>query len=179
MHDQLTFLSPAHHANRSQLPDSEKAWMMLVATSRCDLSSLLELTGRDGSCGKTSLESCQRTKDGALVPSSGRWQKSGMGGPTGSWTFESGESHIGAVACSWSGILEAIDMPSPLCLTNEQLGKMAARLVRHNKTIPPFLASLVGPATQPQSSALAASRRSGRSKVARASESLLMGLQDD
>jgi hypothetical protein len=40
-----------------------------------------------GFSSRTSLDFCRRTKDGTWAPSSGRWQTSGMGGPTACLTL--------------------------------------------------------------------------------------------
>lgn len=80
--------------------------MTLVADSPLSFFDLLAAFAPSGWCGRTSLESCRRTEEGILEPSSGRWKSSGTGGPTERWTLSSLEYHRDAVASSLSDILE-------------------------------------------------------------------------
>ena len=59
-----------------------------------------------GSSSKTSLASCRHMEDGIWVPSSGRWQTSGMASPGACWTLSTSESPSDAAASSLSDILE-------------------------------------------------------------------------
>ena len=59
-----------------------------------------------GSSSKTSLASCRRMADGTWVPSSGRWQTSGMASPGACWTLSTSESPSDAAESSLSDILE-------------------------------------------------------------------------
>lgn len=59
-----------------------------------------------GSSSKTSLASCRRMEDGTWVPSSGRWQNSGMASPGACWTLSTSESPSDAAESSLSDILE-------------------------------------------------------------------------
>jgi hypothetical protein len=77
-----------------------------------------QVSSPNGSFGKTSPAFCQRTEDGRLAPSSGRWQNSGMGSPiecltlsTCEWTGLDGLSLNDDGVCSLSDILETGDVP--------------------------------------------------------------------
>lgn len=108
---QLTFLSEAPPVSRSASPALEADWAMTVATWRSNLHALLIAHGPVGWCGRTSLESCHRTTEGILVPSSGRWQNSGMGSPTEFSTLATSESPSVVEGCSLSAVLETGELP--------------------------------------------------------------------
>src|SRR3990172_5452480 len=96
--------------------DSEKDWMIRVATSPLSILRLLADFGPSGWFGKTSPASCQM-EQGLLVPSSEGWQNSGMGSPTAFLTLSTAEFHSGAVACSLSEVLEIGDLPQRFFLS--------------------------------------------------------------
>ena len=114
----LMFSLEERHVNPSQSQDSEKDWLILVATS-CSPTSLLQTdTSLNGLSGKTSPVSCPADPEGILVPSSGRWGKSGMGGPTESWTHSTSEwTGLEGLClkddgvCSLSDVLETGEVP--------------------------------------------------------------------
>lgn len=76
------FSSAGPPANHSASPDSERAWLIRVATSPLRFLPLLTAIGPSGWSGRTSPACCRPTKEGRLVPSSEGWANSGMGGPT-------------------------------------------------------------------------------------------------
>ena len=137
--EQLTFLWGAPLANPSPSPASEKDWPTLVATWLSSISALLTEFDRDGSSGKTSPASCQATEDGILVPSSGRWANSGMGGPTESWTLSSSEWPSDAAVCSLSDTLETGDVPQRFFLSAKACAGILRRAEKRGKELPAAL----------------------------------------
>ena len=85
---QLSIFSSAElPASRSVSPDSERDWLIRVATSRLRILPLLTAIGPSGWSGRTSPACCHQAEDETLEPSSEGWGNSGMGGPTESWTL--------------------------------------------------------------------------------------------
>ena len=135
----LMFSLEERHVNPSQSQDSEKDWLILVATS-CSPTSLLQTdTSLNGLSGKTSPVSCPADPEGILVPSSGRWGKSGMGGPTESWTHSSLEFPSGAVVCSLLDILETGDVPQRFFLSATACRGILRRAAKRGKALPSAL----------------------------------------
>ena len=123
-------------ARVSALPDSEKDWLILVATS-CSPISLLQIdTGLNGLSGKTSPVYCQADQEGILVPSSGRWGKSGMGGPIESWTHNSLEFPSDAAVYSLSDILETGTVPRRFFLSATACKGILRRAEKRGKALP-------------------------------------------
>src|SRR6056297_178373 len=91
MPTQSTFLSEEPPASHSALPDCVKDWKTRVEISCSHMELLQSVLHPNGSYGKTSPESCHPTEAETLEPSSGCWQNSGMGSPTGFWTHNSCE----------------------------------------------------------------------------------------
>lgn len=87
----------------SQLGDAElmEHILGLGNGAGCSLSSHAALKPllRNGSLSKTSPDCCPPTEDGTWLPSSGRWENSGMGGPTGCLTLSTTTWHSGASVC--------------------------------------------------------------------------------
>ena len=148
----LMWSSEEAPASPSALPDSEEGWRTLVATWPSDLCSLLVLLRRDGSSGKTSPASCRPDQEGTLVPSSGRWQNSGMGGPTESWTLSTSEWPSDGAACLLSDVLETGGVPQRFYLSPKACEGILRRAGRRGKSLPPMLdAALRAQAGQGQS----------------------------
>ena len=136
---QLTFLSEERPVNRSRLQDSEKEWTMNVATWRLNILGLLNALAPAGWYGKTSPVSCHRTEDGILVPSSGRWSNSGMGGATESLTLSTSEFHNDADVCLLSHILETGDLPQRFYLSAKACQGILRRAEKRGKDLPMML----------------------------------------
>ena len=141
--DQLTFWSEEPLASRSALPDCEKDWTTLVATYALPISELLTNLSLDGSSGKMSLESCQATEEGILVPSSGRWKNAGTGGATESWTLSGSEWPSAVDVCSLSETLEAGSVPQRYYLSARACAGILRRAEKRGKELPkPLLMAL-------------------------------------
>jgi hypothetical protein len=130
---QLTFLSEARPASRSQSPALEAEWMTSAVSWPSSFSSFLIAHAPDGWCGRTSPASCRRTEDGTLAPSSEGWSNSGMGSPTESWTLSTSEFHSGAVASSLSDILETGDVPQRFYLSATACRGILRRAAKRGK----------------------------------------------
>jgi hypothetical protein len=148
--NQLSFLLEEHPVNHSQSQASEKDLQTLVATWPLSILGLLTAFSPSGSFGKTSLASCHRAEDGILVPSLGRWQKSGMGSPTECWTLSSSEWPSDAVVCSLSDILEIGDLPQRFYLTPKACAGILRRAEKRGKTLPEALATALLAVSQPE-----------------------------
>ena len=132
----LSGVAPAKH---SQSPDSEKAWVTLVVNSCSPILELLKSINPDMSAGKTYPVVCHPTEEGILVPSSGGWRNSGMGGLTESWTLDGSESHSDAGACSLSDILVTGDVPQRYFLTPRACAGILRRAEARHKVFPEVL----------------------------------------
>lgn len=100
------FSSEELPAKASASPDSERDWLIRVATSCSPILPLLSATLPAGWSGKTSPVSCHQTADGILAPSSEGWQNSGMGSHTGFLTLSTLESPSNVEESSLSHVLE-------------------------------------------------------------------------
>ena len=121
MSDQLTFSLEEPHASHSASPDSERDWMMTVATWPSNFAALLLESAPVGSSGKMSLESFPLPgQDMVEVPSDISLKpllKSGMASPGESLMLNTSE-HVDFhtpspnedVVCSLSDILETESM---------------------------------------------------------------------
>jgi hypothetical protein len=78
-------------------------------------------------------------EDGTLEASSGRWQKSGMGSPTGFVTLNIGEWPSDADVCSLSDTLEIGDVPPRFFLSAKACQGILRRAERRGKKLPPLL----------------------------------------
>ena len=136
---QLTFLSEEPLASRSASPACEADWMMTVATWPLNFLGLLTEHGPDGWCGRTSPASCQATEDGILVPYSGAWANSGMGGPTECLTLSSLEWPSAAAVCSLSDTLEIGDVPQRFFLSATACQGILRRAAKRGRALPPSL----------------------------------------
>ena len=126
-----------HHAKHSPLRECEKEWKTLEATSPWALLVWLISLDPNGLSGKMYPVSCQATEEGILVPSSGRFQNSGMGGPTGSWTLSTSACPKDAKESSLSDILQEIqDVPEKYYLSQRACQGIIKRAERRGKALP-------------------------------------------
>src|SRR3990167_2599512 len=127
-------------ARVSALPACEKDWLILVATS-CSPTSLLQTAiSPNGWSGKMSPAFCRVEADGSWAPSSGRWGRSGMGGPTEPWTLNTSEFPSDAAVCLLSGILETGVVPQRFFLSAIACRGILRRAEKRGKALPPQLA---------------------------------------
>ena len=132
-------LSEAPPVSPSQSRDSEKDWMTRVATFAWSISDLQRGFALAGYSGKTSPVSSHPEEEGILVPSSGRWLNSGMGGPTGSLTLSTLEFPSAAVASSLSDILETGVVPQRFFLSATACQGILRRAEKRGKNLPETL----------------------------------------
>ncbi len=135
----LTLLLEEPLASPSALPASVKDWLTLVATWRWSSLELLTACGLAGSSGKMSPVSYPRQEDGILVPSSGRWESSGMGSPTECWTLKTSESPNVAVGSSLSDILETGEVPQQYFLSQRACAGILRRTLLRRRILPKVL----------------------------------------
>jgi len=140
------FSSEEPHANPSQSLDSERDWLIRVATSCLPTLRLLTAIGPSGWFGKTSPVYCHQTEDGILEPSSEGWGNSGMGSPTEFWTLSTSEwtpipelfpSDDGV--CSLSDILETGILPQRYFLSAKACAGILRRAEKRGKNLPEAL----------------------------------------
>ena len=150
-----TFWSAEHLASLSALQDCAEDSLTPAETScLLFLHWLIDLSP-DGWYGKTSPASCPAGEDGTLVPSSGRWDNSGMGTPTESWTLNTLEFPSEGVACSLSDVLETGDVPRRFFLSATACRGILRRAEKRGKELPEPLrhaleavAGVIQPTTQ-------------------------------
>ena len=141
---QLSIFSSAElPAKALASPDSEKDWLIRVATSCSPILPLLSATLPAGWSGKMSPASCHLTEDGILEPSSEGWQNSGMGSPTAFLTLNTSEwNHTLAPSlkdegvCSLSDILETGDVPQRYFLSAKACFGILRRAEKRGKELP-------------------------------------------
>jgi hypothetical protein len=92
-----------------------------------------------GSFGKTFRASLVRVEDGTLVPSSGRWQNSGMGSLTESLTLSTSEWPSDANVCSLSDVLETGKVQQRFFLSPRACEGILRRAEKRGKKLPPAL----------------------------------------
>ena len=137
---QLSMFSLAElHANHSASQDSERVWMMRVATSPSRISQFWLDIAPPGAAGRTSPASCRRAEDGILEPFSEGWGNSGMGSPTECWTHNSSEFPNDAAVCSLSDVLEGGNVPPRFYLTARACTGILRRAEKRGKNLPPPL----------------------------------------
>lgn len=148
---QLSIFSSAElPAKASASLDSERDWLIRVATSCSPILPLLSATLPAGWYGKTSPVSCHQTAEGILEPSSEGWQNSGMGSPTAFLTLSTSEwNHTLAPSlkdegvCSLSDILETGDVPQRYFLSAKACSGILRRAAKRGKGLPqPLLEAL-------------------------------------
>ncbi len=153
---QSTFLLEELPAKPSASLDSEKDWLILVATSRSPILLLLQSIAPSGWFGRTSPASCQMQPE-RLEPSSEGWGNSGMGSPTAFLTLNTSEFHSAAVACSLSDVLETGDVPQRYFLSARACVGILRRAEKRGKELPaPLKAALESVATQIQATEMEA-----------------------
>ena len=123
-------------ASPSQSQDSEKDWMIRVATSCLRTLQLLQNIGPAGWFGRTSPASFPVTEDEILPHCFEGWQNSGMGSPTEFLTLSTLEFHSGAVACSLSDILETGNVPQRFFLSATACRGILRRAEKRGKELP-------------------------------------------
>ena len=142
-----TSSSEEPRVNPSPLQDCDVEWRILEAISPSPTLPLLTDIGLGGSSGKTYPVFCRAAEDGTLVPSSGRWGTSGMGGLTG-YSTRSLCEHADSLGpfrnddavCSLSDILETGDVPQRFYLTARACQGILRRAGKRGKELPPPLA---------------------------------------
>ena len=132
----LTLFAEEPPASPSQSQDSEKDWMIRVATSCLHLVPLLTDIGPSGWFGRTCPVSCHLTADEILQPSSECWQNSGMGSPTEFLTLSSSEWHSDAAVCSLSDVLETGAVPQRFFLSATACRGILRRADKRGKALP-------------------------------------------
>ena len=144
---QLSIFSLAEHrASPFLSQDCVRAWLTHEETLPSRILGSLIDTVPNGSFGKTSPVSCQRTAGEPLAPSSGGWQNSGMGSPTEfltlstcEWTGLDGLFLNDAGVCSLSEILETGDVPRRYYLSQKACLGILRRAAKRGKELPPML----------------------------------------
>ena len=138
--DQLTFFAEGHLVSHSASQDSERDCQTSAEILRSHIAEWLISCVPSGSSGKTSPVSCHPTEDGILVPSSGRWQNSGMYSDGVCLTLNTSESPKDAVDSSLSDVLQEIsEISDKYCLSQRASQGILDRSVRRSKTLPPKL----------------------------------------
>ena len=143
---ELTLFAAEAPVRRSASRDCDADWLTLVATWPSNISALLMRCARDGWSGKTCPVSCRAEPDGTLVPSSGRWANSGMGGPTEYWTLSTLEHNRTLVpfpsddaVCGLSDVLETGDVPQRYYLSAKACSGIVRRAEKRGKALPILL----------------------------------------
>ena len=139
-----TSSSEARPAKRSASRGSAKGSQTPEATLLSSTSAWLIVTGLGTWSGKTSPVSLARLEDGTLVPSSGGFQNSGTGGPTGSSTLSTSEwnrtlvpSHSDGGVCSLSDALEETgSVPQKYYLSQKACAGILRRAEKRGKRLP-------------------------------------------
>ena len=136
---QLTFSLEEPPVNLSVSQDCEKGLKIPEEISCLRFLELLTNTNLSGSFGKTCRVSLVPTKDGILEPSLGRWQNSGMGGPTESLTLNSSECHKDAAVSSLLDVLETGEVPPRFFLSPKACAGILRRAEKRGKMLPKLL----------------------------------------
>jgi hypothetical protein len=134
--DQLMFWQVDRHVSHSQSPVNGSDWLTTVATFRWSMREFLSAFGQSFSSGKTCPVSLVQTADGTLLPSSGRFKNSGMGGPTESWTLSTSEYPSAVVECSLSDVLETGEVPQRYFLSRKACEGILRRAGKRGKKLP-------------------------------------------
>jgi hypothetical protein len=134
--DQLMFWQVDRHVSHSQSPVNGSDWLTTVATFRWSMREFLSAFGQSFSSGKTCPVFLARMEDGTLVPSSGRFKNSGMGGPTESWTLNTSEFPSVVVESSLSDVLETGEVPQRYFLSRKACEGILRRTGKRGKKLP-------------------------------------------
>jgi hypothetical protein len=146
--EQLTFWSVEHLANLFPSPDSGVDSKTLEATSPSLMSEFLTGLDPSGAYGKTCRVSSVQAEDGTLVPSSGRWQNSGMGSRTERLTLSTSEWPSDAVVCSLSDTLETGALPQRFFLSAKACAGILRRAEKRGKKLPEQLQAALSAVAQ-------------------------------
>lgn len=135
--EKLNSSSEEAPARASPSQESDSEWTILAATLPWNTSELSEMSNPLGSSTKMSPVSCHLEEDGTLVPSSGKWKNSGMGGPTESWTRVTSESPNDDVVSSLLDVLEEIGtVQERYYLSPKACSGILRRAQKRNKKLP-------------------------------------------
>ena len=139
MNQMSMFLSEELPANHSVSQDSEKDWMIRVATSCSPILPLLANIGPDGWSGRTSPACYPVTEDSTLPHYFEGWGNSGMGSPTEFLTLNTSEWHSAAAVCSLSDTLEIGELPQRFFLSATACQGILRRAEKRRKVLPQAL----------------------------------------
>ena len=137
--EQLSFWSEEPRVNPSQSQVSVKDLKTQGATLPSSIVEFLTSLDPSGSFGKTCQVSSVQMVDGTLVPSSGRWQNSGMGSHIGCLTLNTSEFHKDVDVCLLSDVLETGYLPQKFYLSGKACSGILRRADKRGKKLPPFL----------------------------------------
>ena len=137
--NQLDFWSEELPANHSVLQGLEKDLKTQGGTLPLAMSEFLTTLDPSGSYGKTCQVSSVQMVDGILVPFSGRWSKSGMGGHIGCLMLNTLESHKDAEECLLSDVLETGNLRPEYYLSPKACAGILRRAKVRNKKLPELL----------------------------------------
>lgn len=137
--NQSILFAEASPAKTSAWLDAVLDWLAAdpdFSTSSCvSLLSALPL----GFSSRTSLAFCRRQEDGTWEPSSGRWENSGMGGPTVCLTLSTSEWPKDAAVCSLSDVLETAPVPPRYFLSPRACRGILRRAEKRGRELPKAL----------------------------------------
>ena len=134
--EQLTFWSVEPLANLFPSPDFAKDSQTQGETLPLSIAEFLTTLDPSGAYGKTCRVFSVATVGGTLVPSSGRWQNSGMGSHTECLTLSTSEWPSAAVVCSLSDTLEIGDLPPRFFLSQKACAGILRRAEKRGKKLP-------------------------------------------
>ena len=137
--DQLTFWSEAPPVKVSPSLALEKEWTTTVVTSPSSFAELLTRSSPVGSFGKMCQGFYPPATDETLVPSSGRWLKSGMISLGESLTLNTLEYHNAADECFLSDILVEEEVPQRYYLSARASQGILRRAEKRGKALPTML----------------------------------------
>ena len=137
--DQLTFWSEAPPVSPSASLALDEAWTTSVVTSPSSFAELLTRSSPVGSFGKMCQGFYPPATDETLVPSSGRWLKSGMISLGESLTLNTLEYHNAADECFLSDILVEEEVPQRYYLSARASQGILRRAEKRGKALPTML----------------------------------------
>ena len=137
--NQLTFSLEEPRANHSAWQVLEKDLKIREETLCSPIVEYLISLDPSGSFGKTCQVSSVQTEDGILVPSSGRWQNSGMGSHIGCLTLSTLESPKDVDECLLSDVLEIGEVQQKRFLSPTACEGILRRAERRGKELPTLL----------------------------------------
>jgi hypothetical protein len=132
----LMFSSEELPVSHSQSQDSEKDWLIRVATSCSPTLQLLTDIGPSGWFGRTSPASFPLTEDETLPPSFEGWQNSGTGSLTEFLTLSTLEWPKDAAVCLLSDVLEDGRVPQRFFLSATACKGILRRAEKRGKSLP-------------------------------------------